>query len=60
MSRNKSLPSPGPAIPPELLDSLVTGPVTAEGFAELVLSFKGLDGASAGWGADPPSGVRSG
>ena len=40
MSRKKSLPSSGPVIPPELLDSLVTGPVTAEGFAELVLSFK--------------------
>ena len=40
MSRKKSLPSPIPAIPPELLDSLVTGPVTAENFAELVLSFK--------------------
>jgi putative transposase len=40
MSRKKSLPSPGPAIPPELLDSLVTGPITATDFAELVLSFK--------------------
>ena len=40
MSRKKSLPSPSPVIPPELLDSLVTGPVTAENFAELVLSFK--------------------
>lgn len=40
MSRKKSLPSPVPAIPSELLDSLVTGPVTAENFAELVLSFK--------------------
>jgi len=40
MSRKKSLPSSGPVIPPELLDSLVAGPVTAEGFAELVLSFK--------------------
>jgi len=40
MSRKKSLPSSGPVISPELLDSLVTGPVTAEGFAELVLSFK--------------------
>lgn len=40
MSRKKSLPSSVPAIAPELLDSLVTGPVTAENFAELVLSFK--------------------
>ncbi len=40
MSRKKSLPSPGPAIPPELLDSLVEGPLTAENFAELVLRFK--------------------
>jgi putative transposase len=40
MSRKKSLPSSGPVISPELLDSLVTGPVTAEGFAALVLSFK--------------------
>lgn len=40
MSRKKSLPSPGPAIPSALLDSLVAGPMTAESFAELVLSFK--------------------
>jgi putative transposase len=40
MSRKKSPPSSGPAIPPELLDSLVTGPMTAESFGELVLSFK--------------------
>lgn len=40
MSRKKSPGSPVPAIPPELLDSLVGGPLTAEGFAELVLSFK--------------------
>lgn len=40
MSRKKSPPSPVPAIPSELLDSLVEGPVTAENFAELVLSFK--------------------
>lgn len=40
MSRKKSPSSPVPAIPPELLDSLIRGPVTAEGFAELVLSFK--------------------
>jgi transposase-like protein len=40
MSRKKSLPSPGPAIPTELLDSLVNGPMTAAGVAELMLSFK--------------------
>lgn len=40
MSRKKSLSLPSPAISPELLDSLVRGPVTAENFAELVLSFK--------------------
>jgi putative transposase len=40
MSRKKSLPSPGPAIPAELLDSLVNGPMTAAGVAELMLSFK--------------------
>jgi len=40
VSRKKSPPSSGPAIPSELLDSLVTGPMTAESFGELVLSFK--------------------
>lgn len=40
MSRKKSVVSSVPVIPSELLDGLVTGPVTAEGFAELVLGFK--------------------
>jgi putative transposase len=39
MPRKKSLPS-GPRIPPELLDSLVKGPMSADGVAELMGSFK--------------------
>lgn len=41
MPRRKSLPSSsGPRIPSELLDSLVKGPMSAEGVAELIGSFK--------------------
>jgi putative transposase len=40
MPRKKSLPPSGPRIPPELLDSLVKGPMSAEGVAELMGSFK--------------------
>jgi putative transposase len=41
MPRKKSLPpSSSPQIPPELLDSLVKGPMSAEGVAELMGSFK--------------------
>jgi putative transposase len=40
MPRKKSIPSSGPRIPPELLDSLVKGPMSAAGVAELMNSFK--------------------
>lgn len=40
MPRKKSLPSSEPRISPEMLESLVKGPVSAEGFSELVNSFK--------------------
>lgn len=40
MPRKKNLPSSGPLIPSELLDSLVKGPMSAEGVAELIGSFK--------------------
>lgn len=40
MPRKKSLPASGPQIPSELLDILVKGPMSAEGVAELMGSFK--------------------
>jgi putative transposase len=40
MPRKKSSPPSGPRISPELLDSLVKGPMSAEGVAELMGSFK--------------------
>lgn len=40
MPRKKSRPSSSPSIPGELLDSLVKGPMSAEGVAELMGSFK--------------------
>jgi putative transposase len=40
MPRKKSSASSSPSIPPELLDSLVKGPMSAEGVAELMGSIK--------------------
>ena len=40
MPRKKSLSSSEPQIPKELLDSLVKGPMSAEGVADLMISFK--------------------
>jgi putative transposase len=40
MPRKKSLSSSEPQIPSELLDSLVKGPMSAEGVASLMISFK--------------------
>lgn len=40
MPRKKSRPSSSPSIPAELLDILVKGPMSAEGVAELMGSFK--------------------
>jgi putative transposase len=40
MSRKKEVSSSVPEIPSEVMDSLVKGPMTAEGVAELVLGFK--------------------